>query len=638
VGRVPLYLLDTNVVSNAPEDRGITAQLYGGDSRNRIRQEIVLGIGGIRALKELGHNPAVFHLNEGHAAFASLERARFYVSEKNLSFEEAREIVTSSTAFTTHTPVPAGIDTFDQNLMANYFGNFVSEMGISFNKLMDFGRKNIYDQQEPFNMAILAMNFSAFINGVSKLHSTVTRKMWSALWPHLPERDTPIIGITNGIHIPSWISMDMAGLFDRYLGPGWIEEPVGQRAWDRIETIPDEELWRTHERRRERLVAFTRERVRRQLRRRVMPHSEVESATAVLDPEALTIVFCRRFATYKRASLILSDEARLARLLNDPKHPVQLIFAGKAHPHDDAGKDLIKKIVNLAAKEEFRHRVVFIEDYDMNVARYLVQGADVWLNNPRRPLEASGTSGMKATANGALNLSILDGWWCEGYNSMNGWAIGAGEEYLDTAYQDKVESRSLYEILESEIIPLFYERGPDNIPRKWVRRMKNAMKSICPVFNSHRMLAEYNSRFYVPAAENTHRLTARSFAGVRELVEWKMRIYSNWDNLHVEDVQLDMNDEIPVGTDLKVKASINLAELRPEDITVDLYYGPLDAWGSLQYSTITPMHPSSGRNGHYSYTGTIPCEATGRFGFRVRILPRHKLMASPYSLHVIHWS
>ncbi|HTU02341.1 MAG TPA: alpha-glucan family phosphorylase, partial [Candidatus Sulfotelmatobacter sp.] len=399
VGRIPLYLLDADLETNRPEDRAVTGYLYGGDRDMRIRQEILLGVGGLRALAALGLEPTVCHMNEGHAAFLALERIRQVMDRHRASFTEAREVVAASNVFTTHTPVPAGIDVFPADLMDRYFGAIWPRLGLDRDSFLRLGRQNPQDPNEPFSMAVLAIRLSTAINGVSQLHGRVSRRMWGRLWPDVPVDDLPIGAITNGVHVRGWLSQDMAGLFDAYLGPRWVSHPADHSVWERVDNIPDAELWRTHERRRERLVAFARRRLRMQLEQRGAPPAERELADEVLDPKALTIGFARRFATYKRATLLFRDPERLARILSNPERPVQLILAGKAHPADQEGKDFIRQIIHFARRPEFRHRLVFLEDYDIKVGRYLYQGVDVWLNTPRRPLEASGTSGMKATAN-----------------------------------------------------------------------------------------------------------------------------------------------------------------------------------------------------------------------------------------------
>ncbi len=485
VGRVSLYLLDTNINANSrPENRDLTDQLYGGDRETRIRQEILLGIGGYRALQRLGLQPTVFHMNEGHSAFLALEHIRHLMHTRGLNFAEARELASSSLVFTTHTPVEAGHDYFSADLVNRYFGEMAHDFGLSLQDFMDLGRS---DKSPEFCMTVLALRTAARANGVSKLHGEVSRNMWQSLWPGVPVDEVPIRHVTNGVHFRSWISAELNQLYDRYLGPNWREEPANSDVWSRVKSIPAEELWRTHERRRERLVAWTRRRVRDQRIRRAASQAEIDAAAEVLDPDALTIGFARRFATYKRATLILHDMDRLRRLLTDPVRPVQLIFAGKAHPADEAGKELIRKITEVSRDPELGRQVVFLEDYDMAVARSLVQGVDVWLNTPLRPNEASGTSGMKAAANAVLNLSVPDGWWDEVWDDphnsrLMGWAIGHGEEYSDPNYQDQVEAEALYDLIERDVIPTYYDnRGADRIPRKWVERMKSRRRLALPL-------------------------------------------------------------------------------------------------------------------------------------------------------------
>lgn len=639
IGRVPLFLLDTNVPANSPQDQNITDELYGGDLEMRIQQEIMLGIGGLRALEALGIRPTVCHMNDGHSAFLALERIRILMEEHGLSFAEAKEVASAGNIFTTHTPVPAGIDRFPPQLMEKYFSDYYQSLGLSQEEFLALGRQNPADPQEPFCMAILALHLSAHANGVSRLHAQVSRRMWQGVWPEVPEDEVPITSITNGIHIPSWVSFDLASLYDRYLGPRWLERPDDQTIWERVDEIPDEELWRTHERRRERLVAFVRRRLRQQLERQGAPPSEVERAGEVLDPEILTIGFARRFVTYKRATLILHDPDRLARILNDEDRPAQIVFAGKAHPQDNPGKELIRQIVQLSRREEFRRRMVFIEDYDMTIARYLVQGADVWLNNPLRLREASGTSGMKAAANGVIHLSTLDGWWDEAYQPDIGWAIGRGEVYDDLNYQNDIESRALYETLEKEIIPLFYERSSNGIPHKWIARMKAAMRTICPVFNTNRMVREYAERFYLPSARRYECLTENEMARTKALAKWKSLLSEHWSEIRVDKVEAEVPARIKVGTELQVRAQVYLGILEPKDVTVQLYYGPLDAKGEISQGEIIAMTwVESKGDGNHVFIGSIPARASGRYGYALRILPHHDDLSNPYEPGLILWA
>jgi len=502
VGHIPLFLLDTNLPANSARDRLITNRLYGGDLNMRLCQEIVLGIGGIRALNAMEILPTICHMNEGHTAFATLERIRIMMSQYGLSFAKAREVVSASSLFTTHTSVPAGIDRFPAKLMDRYFCDYYPLLGLSRDDFLALGRQNPVDEGEPFSMPVLALRLAAQANGVSKLHGEVSRRLWQSVWPDLSEDEVPITSVTNGVHLSSWVSGDtIEPLLDQYLGKNWREDSLNPDVWQRIDDIPDEELWRAHEQCRERLVAIARQRLRAQLQQQGVPSSEIKMADEVLDPKALTIAFTRRFAEYKRPTLILHDAERLLHLLTNRDRPVQIVLAGKSHPDDKIGKELIRQIVRFAKRKELRRQIVFIEDYDITLARYLVQGADIWLNTPRRPLEACGTSGMKAAANGVLNMSTLDGWWAEAYHPDIGWAIGRGEEYEDYEYQDEVESQSIYDLLEKEIIPLFYDRDDDGLPREWIRRMKATMRTICPEFSSARMVREYCQQFYTPAAE-----------------------------------------------------------------------------------------------------------------------------------------
>lgn len=637
VGRIPLYLLDANLDANKPEDREVTAQLYGGDKEMRIRQEILLGIGGHRALRALGIEPTVYHINEGHAAFLTLERARVLITEQGLRPAEAIEAVKAGTLFTTHTPVPAGHDVFSHQLMDKYFGRYLQELGVDRERFLALGRTPT-DQGDGFNMTLLAMRMAAQTNGVSKLHAEVSRAMMGPAWPGVPEDEVPITSVTNGVHTRSWISFDLADLYDRYLGPRWISQPGDQTVWERVENIPDTELWRTHERRRERLVNFARERLRAQLIARGLPSSEVAIADEVLDPEALTIGFARRFATYKRGTLLFKDVDRLARILNDPKRPVQIIYAGKAHPADNAGKEFIRTIIHHAREPRFRRRVVFIEDYDMNVARYILQGVDVWLNNPRRKMEASGTSGMKATANGALNMSIPDGWWCEAFDGENGWNIGGGEDYTDFEYQDVVESQDIYDMLEGEIVPMFYDRGVDNIPRKWIKRMKHAMRTICPVFNTNRMVKEYTQRFYLPCAARLHRFQSNSWQRAKELAAWKAHVRQRWSKVHVVQIDSDGHTEVAVGDRFPIRTVVHLGDLRPEDVAVEVYFGPTDHLGTVpRGKPVRLSHVRDAGHGNHLFEGSIVPEFTGRHGFSIRVLPNNHDLVSNLELELITW-
>jgi len=639
VGRVPLYMLDTNLPANDPVDRDITDRLYGGDIDMRLRQEIVLGIGGMRVLEALGLRPVVAHINEGHAAFFGLERVRLLMEEAHLSFAEAREIVAASSVFTTHTPVTAGIDIFPPDLMGRYFADYAQSLGLSFKEFLGLGRQDPNNDNEPFSMAILAIRMAHHINAVSRLHGQVARRMWQNLWPNVPVAEVPIQTISNGVHPCSWVAPDLADLYDRYLGTRWRIDPPEQEAWEDVDQIPDEELWHAHELQRERLIYFLRQCLKEQLAAKGAMTSEMEAAGEALNPYALTIVFARRFAAYKRATLLLHDPDRLARLISDPARPVQVIYAGKAHPKDNDGKEMIRYIIHQARRPELAGRVIFLENYDMNCARYLVQGADVWLSNPRRPLEASGTSGMKAALNGVLNVSILDGWWAEGYRPEVGWAIGRGEEYEDLAYQDMVEANALYDLLEKEVIPTFYDRGRNGVPRKWVARMKAALKYLCPVFNTNRMAHEYATLFYGPSATRYDLLASNEQARARSLAAWKERLRQEWPHIRVVDVRSDQVCELRVGGGMPVRARLHLGNLTPADVLVQIYEGPLDSRQEIIRDQVITMEVTATlSDGDYEYAASVPCKASGQRGYALRVLPNHPDLTDSFEPRLILWA
>jgi starch phosphorylase len=500
VGRVDLYLLDCDVEGNRPEDRKLTSRLYGGDHRTRIRQELVLGVGGVRALKALGITPGVYHLNEGHSVFATLEAIRERMQDDGLTFDTALREVAQHTVFTTHTPVPAGHDRFDSGLIDEHLGPLREQLGISHDQLMGLGRVEPQNHGETFCMTVLGLKLSRRANAVSALHGHVSRRMWAHLWPWRVEEEIPIGHITNGVHLPTWLAWQMQQFYDRYFPFGWLNRTSDPETWQGIHAVDPGELWETHYALKNLLLAFVRRRVSRQCRRRGESDEAVEAARNVLDPNVLTIGFARRFATYKRADLLLYDVDRLARLLNDVDRPVQFIFAGKAHPADEPGKQFIKRLANLRHDPRFAGKIVFVEDYDINVARHMTQGVDVWLNNPRRPLEASGTSGQKVVLNGGLNLSVLDGWWAEAFDGQNGFAIGRGNSHVSDEIGDRRDGDDLYRVLEEEVVPLFYDRDIDGLPRHWIKRMMNSIGSLAWRFSAHRMVIDYVKAAYLTAA------------------------------------------------------------------------------------------------------------------------------------------
>jgi starch phosphorylase len=638
VGRSSLFLLDTNIEENAPEERSITAALYGGDTETRVRQEILLGVGGIRALRALGIDVAVTHMNEGHSAFLALERIREIMVERSFSFSEAMQAVWPTNIFTTHTPVPAGNERFGIDLMEKYFRSWSQTLGLEWKDFLALGREKPEDPSEPFCMTVFALKLSAYANGVAELHGLVSREMWAGLWPGLPRDEIPISSITNGVHPRTWASHNMLELLDRYFGPRFYEEPANLDMWDRMDRISDEELWRTHERRRERLVVFARDRLTRAMKRSGASEGALRRAEDVLSPYAITISFARRFATYKRGNLLLRDPERLLRLISDKDRPVQIIFAGKAHPHDIPGKELIKELVHFSRREEVQSRIIFLEDYDMTMARYLTSGSDVWLNTPRRPLEASGTSGMKAGINGVLNCSILDGWWAEGYGPEVGWAIGSGEEYQDEELQDRIESEALYDLLEHEIVPLFYLRGRDGLPREWIKRMKASMKSVGQRFSTHRMLKEYSERFYLPALENGRRLSDASYVPAKEVAAYLAKARKAWPGVSISELSADTKPIMERGDKVTVTALVDLNGLEPSEAAVELYHGAVTIQDGISKAARVEMAAVEKKGKAWEYRVTVACDMTGQHGYAVRIIPKHSALVSPYVPGLVRWA
>jgi starch phosphorylase len=636
VGRVPLYLLDADVEENAPDLRSITDRLYGGETEHRLRQEILLGIGGVRALDALGIDAQVFHTNEGHAGFLGLERIRQLVKDPGLSYREAIEAVRSSCIFTTHTPVPAGIDRFPRELIERYFGAWAGEVGITLDELMELGHRPGDEPDERFNMAVMGLRLAGRSNAVAKLHGEVSREMFNDLWPDVPTEETPITSITNGVHAGTWVAPGMAELLSQHVLPEWHEADAER--WARIEEAHDDELWRAREQGREALVAFVRQRLRDQLMARGLSSSDVEWTESVLDPRALTIGFARRFATYKRATLLLSQPDRLKRLLLSGDRPVQLVFAGKSHPADDSGKELIRQISAFAADPEVRHRFVFVDDYDIAVARALLQGADVWLNNPRRPQEACGTSGMKAALNGGLNLSILDGWWDECFDGENGWAISSAEHLDDLERRDEVEAGSLFELLERQVVPLFYERWQGPVPRKWVQRVKHSLVTLGPFVTAARMVRDYTEQLYEPTAAQGDVLGADGYAAARELAGWKAEVEAAWPGVHVDHVELD-DSLADLGTERAVEAIVALGDLQPDDVEVQLLHGPSGQGQELTAPEVVALEAAGDADdGHLRYRGRFTCQRAGRYGVTVRIVPTHPTLENPVELGRIAWA
>ncbi len=624
IGRISLYLLDANIPANSHEFRGITAQLYGGDKRNRLRQEMLLGVGGFRALLALGIDPAVCHMNEGHAAFLSMARLQYLMANKKIPFEQALEILPRCSVFTTHTPVPAGNEYFRMDLLRPHLEAEFAKGPLDVDTLLALTNPPDQPDNHEASMTVLGLRTARYANAVSRLHGDVAREMWAHLWNRHAVEEVPIGHITNGVHAPTWVSSQNIDLFDRYIGPGWRDDPEAEEILAAVDQIPDEEIWRAHELGRSRLIRAARAHAEQQYQARNSTRTEIAQVKSILDHDVLTIGFARRFATYKRGALLLQNPERFEAILSNEDRPVQILFAGKAHPEDEHGKQLIQRIVHFARNPAVRRRIVFLEDYNMGLARHLVQGVDVWLNTPRRPMEASGTSGMKAAMNGALNASVLDGWWCEGYTPDRGWAIGDGSVYDDHAFQDSVESQALYNLLENDIIPLFYDRPEGDLPRGWVNMMKQSMKMALGQFSSHRMVKEYRDSYYTPALEAYHLLTDKNGQEAARLVEQHARLNQLWK--HVSATKPTYHPPLThlhVGDTFTIQTEVHLGELQPDEVDVEVFYGPLNADNHITNGAvdIIPTGEPLG-NGTYRYEHSLTCEHTGRFAFTIRMTPK----------------
>jgi starch phosphorylase len=636
VGRVPLFLIDSNVRKNSPEKRDITSRLYVADGKNRLAQEILLGIGGMRALEAMGIHPSVCHLNEGHCSFVGIERAAHIMQQHNMDLKTALEVIPRTTVFTTHTPVAAGHDEFPVDLVKPYLQAFTEKLHTSLDDIISLGQNN---PNEPFSMFALGLRMAQYCNGVSELHGKVARGMWAHLWPGRSKNETPIGHITNGVHVPSWISIEYSMLFERYLTPNWA-----QKTWkrpeiiNRIDDIYDEELWRAHEMCRARLVRTCRNLMVAQYGRRNAPKAIMESAATVLDHEALTIGFARRFATYKRAFLLLRDPERLEAILKSKDCPVQIILAGKAHPRDNDGKEVIRKLIDFAKKASIRHRFIFLEDYDPYIARHLVQGCDVWLNTPRRPYEACGTSGIKAAVNGVINLSVLDGWWCEGYTEETGWRIGNGEEYTDYEYQDDVESQALYNVLENDVIPSFYNRKLNDTPIAWLKMMKASIKMALQKFCAHGMVGRYAASSYVPASRQFHDLLADGGNGARQILGIHERLKREWRAIRIDHPTRNLEGPFRTSDQMEVTATVFLGNIRPEEVVVELCQGALKSVDELEILNIQPMSLIEDQGqGRYKYAATVICDTAGRFGLTTRVVPAGDIHLK-YTPGLITWA
>jgi starch phosphorylase len=637
VGRIPLYLLDTDIDENDDVNRLTCDRLYGGGPEERVRQEIVLGIGGMRVLEALGRQSQVFHMNEGHAGFLALERIRRLMLEDGLSFSEARAAARPGTIFTTHTPVPAGIDRFPRELMEKYFGGWCRDLGLTMDDLMALGHEPGTAQGEVFNMATMGLRLAGRANGVSRLHGDVSRRMFAGIWPELPEVDVPISSVTNGVHARTWAATEWCSLFERTVGPDWHE--AGPDAWKAVEDVPDREIARIRATNRERLVRYARHRVRQSHRGRGMTDAQLAWVDDALDPDILTVGFARRFAAYKRAYLLFRDPERLRSLLLSETQPMQLVFAGKAHPADENGHHLLQQVANAAADLEIRHRIVLLEDYDITVARMLVQGCDVWLNTPLRPNEACGTSGMKAVFNGALNCSILDGWWDEMYEPEVGWAIPSVEAEHDIEVRNGYEAAGLYSLLERQVVPLFYRRDDDGTPGDWLRKVKRSMARLAPKVSASRMLRQYVEDLYEPAATQSARLNASGHERAKAFVRWKRHVSRAWPSVSCTATAYE---EVPDadGTTYLITAQVSLGELEPSDVQVQVIYGEVDLDNDLRDPTAVAMD-EDGEGDHPGwrrYRHEVRFARAGNFGFTVLIVPHHEDLPDYAALGRVAWA
>ncbi len=630
-GRTSIYLLDTDIQENLPEDRILTSQLYGGDNEMRITQELLLGIGGVRALRTLGYKPSIWHMNEGHSAFLILERVRELV-EQGLDFDVAKETISSSSVFTTHTPVPAGHDAFDEGLMRKYFDHCYQNFGVDWETFFMLGR----DVNKNFSMTVLAMKMAKSCNGVSRLHGEVSRKIWGDIWKDVPRYEVPISHVTNGIHTETWVSREFRELYNEYLGEEWIQNVDDPAQWETVNDIPAGRLWDVHKIRKQRLIDVVKQRIHHRDQRNGVPQYITDRALESLTTDALFIGFARRFATYKRATLLFRDIERLKKILSNREKPVVIFFAGKAHPADRPGQALIKEIYHTRISESFLGKIFILENYNMTLARYLVSGIDIWLNNPRRPREASGTSGEKVPVNGGINFSVLDGWWVEGYNGKNGWTIGELKEYANNDIQDSEDSANLYYTLENAIIPEYFERSNgDPYSESWIRRMKESIKSITPDYSTHRMLKDYIQNLYMPAFDHKQTLVADQYHKAESLVKWKHKIDNAWKDVWVTEI--NPVEEFINTLHMQITVDVMLDGLKPEDVKVEVYLVREYQEEQPPISVVELKVKNKNTEGRYVYMGTVEIPKAGTYSYNVRVRPWHEDLLHPFETGKIRW-
>lgn len=637
VGRIKLYLMDSDIEQNEEEFKNITLRLYGGDKEMRIRQEIVLGMAGVKALKVLGYNPSVYHMNEGHSSFLTLELIKNIMEEKQISFEMAKEIATVKTVFTTHTPVPAGNDIFDLWLIEKYFNGFWDKLGITKEDFLKLGMPG-NELESGFNMGILALKIAGKKNGVSKLHGEVSRELFSDVWPNIAEDESPITYVTNGIHTCSWLAPNIKELYNEYLPPYWQDNIQFDSTWEKIDSIPNNKLWEAHIERKEKLIRLIKENITERYVNSGIGYDQIAEIVNNLNPRALTIGFARRFATYKRATLIFKDIARLTQILNDEERPVQIVFAGKAHPQDKEGQDLIKYIHEISLMPQFKGKIFLLENYNIGISRYLISGVDVWLNNPRRPMEASGTSGEKASVNGVINFSVLDGWWCEGYTGTNGWTIGTNASYNSYEEQDKADSNSLYHTLENKIIPAYYNQDKEGVSKEWMTYMKNSIKTTGGKYSTSRMVSEYVSDLYMPLC-NLRKQHFENLEEVADFTAWKRNAKSNWDKIElVQDRNVD-NAKLVAGTQITVSCEVYLPNINEENADVQVYFGQFLDNGTVRNVYTETMNKISEdkANHKYTYEAVLDLKTGGNFGYTFRVMPKHPMLIDSEDLDLVKW-
>ena len=637
IGSIKLFLLDADFEANSDEDRFVTHHLYGGDNENRLKQEILLGLGGMRALKKLGYEMDIYHCNEGHAAMIGLERIADFVAEKGLTYAEAKEVVRVSTLFTTHTPVPAGHDSFHQDMFKHYMSKYPEKVRISWDEFCNLGKANPYEDH--FNMSYLACNLSQGINGVSMLHGEVSKEVLSPLYEGFLPEELEVGYVTNGVHYATWAAKEWKEMHQKYFGKTFPENQLDFDLWERIYKIPDEEIWNLKQSMRLKTIGYIKQRFTSHWIKRHENPKMISEVLGKLNPYALTIGFARRFATYKRAHLLFRNLDRLSKLVNDPARPVQFIFAGKAHPADKAGQDLIKHIVEISKRPEFVGKILFVQNYDMNLAKMMLQGVDIWMNTPTRPLEASGTSGEKGVMNGTIHFSVLDGWWVEGYKKDAGWALPQENAYEVSDLQDELDAETIYNIFEEEILPAFYDRNINGIPEKWVSYIKNTFAQVAPNFTTARMIRDYQDRFYKPQAERSARLIASNYKLAKEISVWKSGVSAIWSQIEVKSVQITdgITNVLKIGEVYPARVIIDIKSLKPEDLSVEMVITENDKESSPELIECLPFTVEKAEGQIITYKLDLNLMNAGAFGYAIRVVPNHPELPHRQDFHYLKW-